>query len=83
VKQNVKETVQNVVKHEIIDKLLYLGLLDGQAFGSWDDWRNVGLCMKWITTFEHFDTFSKINKEKYDKKEPLSCGIVFTKNTKQ
>ena len=71
VKQNVKETVQNVVKHEIIDKLLYLGLLDGQAFGSWDDWRNVGLCMKWITTFEHFDTFSKINKEKYDKKETI------------
>jgi len=71
VKQNVKETVQNVVKNEIIDKLLYLGLLDGQAFGSWDDWRNVGLCMKWITTFEHFDTFSKINKEKYDKKETI------------
>jgi len=71
VKQNVKEPVHNVVKNEIIDKLLYLGLLDGQAFGSWDDWRNVGLCMKWITTFEHFDTFSKINKEKYDKKETI------------
>jgi len=68
VKQNV---VQNVVKNEIIDKLLYLGLLDGQAFGSWDDWRNVGLCMRWFTTFEHFETFSKINKKKYDKNETI------------
>ena len=58
-------------KNEIIDKLLYLGLLDGQAYGSWDDWRNVGLCMRWITTFQHFETFSKINKEKYDKKETV------------
>jgi len=56
---NEAEPVHNVVKNEIIDKLLYLGLLDGQAFGSWDNWRNVGLCMRWITTFEHFDTFSK------------------------
>jgi len=54
-----------------IDKLLYLGLLDGQAFGTWDDWRNVGLCMRWITTFEHFETFSKINTSKYDKKETV------------
>jgi len=66
-----------------IDKLLYLGLLDGQAFGTWDDWRNVGLCMRWITTFEHFETFSKINTSKYDKKKRLSCGIVYMKNTKQ
>ena len=73
-KQNVsvKEIVHNVVKNEIIDKLLYLGLLDGKAFGSWDDWRNVGLCMRWITTFEHFDEFSKINKEKYDKNETIN-----------
>jgi len=83
INQKVPEPVHNVVKNEIIDKLLYLGLLDGKAFGSWDDWRNVGLCMRWITSFEHFDTFSKINKEKYDKKKPLSCGIVSTKNTKQ
>jgi len=64
-KQNVsvKEIVHNVVKNEIIDKLLYLGLLDGKAFGSWDDWRNVGLCMRWITTFEHFDEFSKSIKK--------------------
>jgi len=55
----------------VIDKLLYLGLLDGQAFGTWDDWRNVGLCMRWITTFEHFETFSKINTSKYDKKETI------------
>jgi len=59
-------------KNEIIDKLLYVGLLDGKAFGSWDDWRNVCLCMRWITTFEHFDQFSKINKEKYDKNETIS-----------
>ena len=59
-------------RNEIIDKLLYLGLLDGKAFGSWDDWRNVGLCMRWITTFEHFDEFSKINKEKYDKNETIN-----------
>jgi len=73
-KQNVsvKEIVHNVVKNEIIDKLLYLGLLDGKAFGSWDDWRNVGLCMRWITTLEHFDEFSKINKEKYDKNETIN-----------
>ena len=71
-KQNVsvKEIVHNVVKNEIIDKLLYLGLLDGKAFGSWDDWRNVGLCMRWITTLEHFDEFSKINKDKYDNIKP-------------
>ena len=68
---NEAEPVHNVVKNEIIDKILYLGLLDGNAFGSWDDWRNVGLCMRWITTFEHFETFSKINKEKYDKKETI------------
>ena len=71
INQKVPEPVHNVVKNEIIDKLLYLGLLDGKAFGSWDDWRNVGLCMRWITSFEHFDTFSKINKEKYDKKETI------------
>ena len=71
INQKVPEPVHNVVKNEIIDKLLYLGLLDGQAFGSWDNWRNVGLCMRWITTFEHFDTFSKINKDKYDKKETI------------
>jgi len=59
-------------KNEIIDKLLYLGLLDGKALGSWDDWRNVALCMRWITTFEHFDVFSKINNEKYDKNETIS-----------
>jgi len=71
INQKVPEPVHNVVKNEIIDKLLYLGLLDGKAFGSWDDWRNVGLCMRWITSFEHFDTFSKINKDKYDKKETI------------
>ena len=63
---------ESSAKHEIIDKLLYLGLLDGKALGSWDDWRNVGLCMRWITTFEHFEEFSKINKEKYDKNETIS-----------
>ena len=63
---------ESSAKHEIINKLLYLGLLDGKALGSWDDWRNVGLCMRWITTFEHFEEFSKINKEKYDKNETIS-----------
>jgi hypothetical protein len=53
---------ESSAKHEIIDKLLYLGLLDGKALGSWDDWRNVGLCMRWITTYERFEEFSKINK---------------------
>ena len=43
-----------------------LNLLDGQAKGSWDDWRNVALCMKFTTTFEHFEKFSKINIDKYD-----------------
>ena len=59
-------------KNEIISKLLYLELLHGKAFGSWDDWRNVGLCMRWTTTYEHFDVFSKLNKDKYDKRETLS-----------
>ena len=68
VKQN--ET-QDVIKNDIVDKLLYLGLLDGKAQGSWDDWKNVALCMRWITTFEHFDLFSKINISKYDKKETI------------
>jgi len=61
-----------VAKNDIVDKLLYLKLLHGKALGSWDDWRNVGLCMRWITTFEHFDEFSKINREKYDKNETIS-----------
>ena len=34
---------QNVTKNEVVDKLLYLGLLDGKAQGTWDDWRNVAL----------------------------------------
>ena len=57
---------QNVTKNEVVDKLLYLGLLDGKAQGTLDDWRNVALCMRWITTFEHFDHFSKLNTSKYD-----------------
>ena len=32
---------QNVTKNEVVDKLLYLGLLDGKAQGTWDDWQNV------------------------------------------
>ena len=63
---------QNVTKNEVVDKLLYLGLLDGKAQGTWDDWRNVALCMRWITTFEHFDHFSKLNTSKYDKKETIN-----------
>jgi hypothetical protein len=48
-----------------------LGLLNGKAHGTWDDWRNVALCMRWITTFEHFNEFSKLNTSKYDKKETI------------
>ena len=57
-------------KNEVIDKLLFHNLLDGKAHGTWDDWRNVALCMRWITTFEHFNDFSKLNS-KYDKKETI------------
>lgn len=71
VEPNKKEQ-KSVEKNETISKLLYLKLLDGKAFGSWDDWRNVGLCMRWLTTFEHFDAFSKINPNKYDRQETIS-----------
>jgi hypothetical protein len=67
----LEQDKKDVTKNEIVDKLLYLGLLDGKAQGAWDEWRNVALCMRWITTFEHFDFFSKINKSKYDKKETI------------
>ena len=72
--QSQKEGAETLVsaKNEIVEKILYLGLLDGKALGSWDDWRNVGLCMRWITSFQHFDEFSKINKDKYDKKETIN-----------
>ena len=69
------EVIENEVievNNEIIDKLLYLNLLDGKSFGSWDDWRNVALCMRFITSFKHFEEFSKINKEKYDKQETIN-----------
>ena len=71
VERNVEQKVSLKVKtdkNEVIDKLLYLGLLNGKAHGTWDDWRNVALCMRWITTFEHFNEFSKLNTSKYDKK---------------
>ena len=55
----------------MVDKLLYHNLLDGKSQGTWDDWRNVALCMRWITTFEHFNEFSKLNTSKYDKKESI------------
>jgi len=67
VKTQVKTHI-GAVKNVVIDKLLYLNLLDGKSQGSWDDWRNVALCMRWITTFEHFEQFSKLSL-KYDKKE--------------
>ena len=71
--KQVKECAETLgsAKNDIVDKLLYLKLLHGKAFGSWDDWRNVALCMRWITTFEHFDEFSKIN-DKYDKNETVN-----------
>ena len=75
----VKEAkTETIVKNETVDKLLYLGLLDGKANGAWDDWMQVCLCMRWITTFEHFDTFSKLNKEKYDKKETINLWNSIT-----
>ena len=80
----IQSDPQNVTKNEVVDKLLYFGLLDGKAQDTWDDWRNVVLCMRWITSFEHFDHFSKLNTPKYDKKNKrLTCGIVSTKNTKR
>ena len=63
---------KDIKLNDIVSKLLYHNLLDGQSKGSWDDWRNVALCMKFTTTFEHFDKFSKINKDKYDKEETVS-----------
>lgn len=70
IQTDIKTNVASV-KNDVVDKLLYLNLLDGNANGSWDDWRNVGLAMRWITSFEHFDQFSKINKAKYDKHETI------------
>jgi len=58
VKPKVEPKVEQT-KNEVIDKLLYHNLLHGKAHGTWDDWRNVALCMRWITTFEHFNDFSK------------------------
>lgn len=55
-------------ENELITTLLHHNLLDGKAFGSWDDWKKVALCMRYTTTYEHFEKFSKINKEKYDEK---------------
>ncbi len=86
--QKIKQSkIQNVVQPELevklndtIGKLLYCGMLDGQAYGSWDDWRNVALCMRYNTTFEHFDTFSKINDSKYDKQETLSMWDSIKEN---
>ena len=60
------------VKNDIVDKVLYLGLLDGKANGSWDDWRDVGLAMKHCTTYDHFLQFSKINTNKFDENETLN-----------
>ena len=76
VERNVQPKVEPKVetehtKNEVVDKLLYHNLLDGKAQGTWDDWRNVALCMRWITTFEHFNEFSKLNTSKYDKKETI------------
>ena len=87
VERNVQPKVEPKVetehtKNEVVDKLLYHNLLDGKAQGTWDDWRNVALCMRWITTLEHFNEFSKLNTSKYDKKKKrLIYGIVSTKNT--
>jgi len=69
VKPKVEPKVEQT-KNEVIDKLLYHNLLDGKAHGTWEDWRNVALCMRWITTFEHFNEFSKLNT-KYDKQETI------------
>jgi hypothetical protein len=55
----------------VVDKLLYHNLLDGKAHGTWDDWRNIAICMRWITTLEHFHEFSKLNTSKYDKQETI------------
>ena len=62
---------KQIIKNDIVDKMLYLNLLDGKANGTWDDWRNVALSMRWITSYEHFNQFSKINKSKYDKNETI------------
>jgi hypothetical protein len=69
--QNVLPKVESE-KNDVVDKLLFLGLLDGKANGTWDDWRNVALCMRWITTYEHFVQFSKLNTSKYDRQETLT-----------
>ena len=79
-KAESKTEPKSSLKNETIDKLLNLGLLDGKSGGSWDDWRNVGLCMRWITTFEHYDQFSKINQEKYDKNETITLWDSINEN---
>ena len=41
VERKVQQKNQPIVKtdkNEVIDKLLYLGLLNGKAHGTWDDW---------------------------------------------
>jgi hypothetical protein len=69
--KNKDSLANEVKKNEDVEKMLFLNLLDAKAEGSWDDWRNVGLAMRWSTTFEHFDKFSKINKKKYEKQETI------------
>lgn len=76
----MNNTVNNISKNEEIEELLNYGLLDCMAFKSYDEWRNVGLCMRYTTTKEHFIRFSKINMDKYDEHETLDFWYSIKEN---